>query len=103
MSFCLTAIHNFEFHEESRRDYGFLRSFLQVYSMFCQQGRTGNIIYFIFGKYKSVYRVRRSQWQRSLKHEMSSISRILESWVRIPLKAWMFFLRLFCLCFVLCR
>jgi hypothetical protein len=32
----------------------------------------------------------RSQWPRSLRHEMSSPIRMLGSWVRIPLKAWMF-------------
>jgi hypothetical protein len=31
----------------------------------------------------------RSQWQRGLRHELSSLARILGSWVRIPLKAWM--------------
>jgi hypothetical protein len=31
----------------------------------------------------------RSQWQRNLKHELSSLARTLGSWVRIPLKAWM--------------
>jgi hypothetical protein len=32
---------------------------------------------------------RRSQWPRGLRHELSSLSRTLGSWVRIPLKAWM--------------
>jgi hypothetical protein len=32
----------------------------------------------------------RSQWPRGLKHELSSPSRTLGSWVRIPLKVWMF-------------
>jgi hypothetical protein len=32
----------------------------------------------------------RSQWPRGLKHEISSPARMLGSWVRIPLKAWMF-------------
>jgi hypothetical protein len=31
----------------------------------------------------------RSQWQRSLKHELSSIALTLGSWVRIPFEAWM--------------
>jgi hypothetical protein len=30
-----------------------------------------------------------SQWLRGLKHELSSLARILGSWVRIPLKPWM--------------
>jgi hypothetical protein len=29
----------------------------------------------------------RSQWPRSLRHEMSSLAKTLESWVQIPLKA----------------
>jgi hypothetical protein len=33
--------------------------------------------------------VRRSQWPRGLRHELSSPARALGSWVRIPLKAWM--------------
>jgi hypothetical protein len=45
-----------------------------------------------------------SQWQRGLRHEPSSAARTLGSWVRIPLKAWMFgvCMRLFCVCVVLC-
>jgi hypothetical protein len=31
-----------------------------------------------------------SQWPRGLRHELSSLARMLGSWVRIPLKAWMF-------------
>jgi hypothetical protein len=36
--------------------------------------------------------------------ELSSLARALGSWVRIPLKAWMFgvCMRLFCVCVVLC-
>jgi hypothetical protein len=46
----------------------------------------------------------RSQYPRSLRHELSSLSRTLGSWVRIPLKAWMFCvcMRIFCVCVVLC-
>jgi hypothetical protein len=32
---------------------------------------------------------RRSQWPRGLRHEPSSPTRTLGSWVRIPLEAWM--------------
>jgi hypothetical protein len=32
---------------------------------------------------------RRSQWPRGVRHELSSLARMLGSWVRIPLKAWM--------------
>jgi hypothetical protein len=41
----------------------------------------------------------RSQWPRGLRHELSSLARILGSWVRIPLKAWMsaFILYLCCI------
>jgi hypothetical protein len=31
----------------------------------------------------------RSQWLRLLRHEMSSLAWTLESWIRIPFKAWM--------------
>jgi hypothetical protein len=31
----------------------------------------------------------RSQWQRGLRHELSSFAQTLGSWVRIPLEAWM--------------
>jgi hypothetical protein len=30
----------------------------------------------------------RSQWPCGLRHEPSSLARTLESWVRIPFKAW---------------
>jgi hypothetical protein len=36
-----------------------------------------------------------SLWSRRLRHELSSLARTLESWVRIPLDAWMFV----CVCF----
>jgi hypothetical protein len=46
----------------------------------------------------------RSQWPHVLTHQMSSLTRTLGSWVRIPFKAWMsacaFFL---CLCCRVCR
>jgi hypothetical protein len=32
----------------------------------------------------------RSQWPRGLRHEMFSLGRTLEPWVRIPLEAWMY-------------
>jgi hypothetical protein len=46
----------------------------------------------------------RSWWPCDLKHELSSLSRTLWLWVRIPLKAWMFgmCICLFCVCVVLC-
>jgi hypothetical protein len=31
----------------------------------------------------------RSRWRRGLRHELSSLTRTLGSWVRIPFKAWM--------------
>jgi hypothetical protein len=37
-----------------------------------------------------MYSIGRSQRPRGLKHELSSLARMLGSWVRIPLKAWMF-------------
>jgi hypothetical protein len=47
----------------------------------------------------------RSQWPRSLRHELSSIAWTLGSWVRIPLKAWTSVLCAFilCLCCSLCK
>jgi hypothetical protein len=33
---------------------------------------------------------RRSQWPRSVRHELSSLARMLGSWVRIPLKACLY-------------
>jgi hypothetical protein len=38
----------------------------------------------------AIYYFRRSQCPRCLRHELSSLSRTLGSWGRIPLKAWMF-------------
>jgi hypothetical protein len=38
----------------------------------------------------------RSEWSRGLRHEISSSTRTLGSWVRIPLEAWM---SAFILCF----
>jgi hypothetical protein len=45
----------------------------------------------------------RSQWPRRLRHGLSWLVRTLRSWVRIPLKVWMFgvCMRLFCVCVVL--
>jgi hypothetical protein len=40
----------------------------------------------------------RSQWPRGLGHELSSLGRMLGTWVRIPLKAWMSVLCAFILC-----
>jgi hypothetical protein len=37
----------------------------------------------------SVMKYCHSQWPRRLRHELSSLSRTLGSWVRIPLNAWM--------------
>jgi hypothetical protein len=39
----------------------------------------------------------RSQWQRGLRHKLSSLALALGSWVRIPLKAWMSVLCVFVL------
>jgi hypothetical protein len=47
-----------------------------------------------------VWRIRRSQWPRGLRHELSSLARMLRSWARIPLKAWC--VHLFRVCVVLC-
>jgi hypothetical protein len=45
----------------------------------------------------------RSRWPRGLRHELSSLTRKLGSWVRVQLKAWMSVcMRLFCVCVVLC-
>jgi hypothetical protein len=33
--------------------------------------------------------VRRSQWARGLRHELSSLAQTLGSWLRFPLKSWM--------------
>jgi hypothetical protein len=43
-----------------------------------------------------------SQWPRGLRHELSSLAGTLGSWVRLPLKVWMFALCAFILCVVLC-
>jgi hypothetical protein len=45
-----------------------------------------------------------SQWPCGLRHELSSPSRMLGSWVRIPLKAWMSVCAfILCLCCPVCR
>jgi hypothetical protein len=51
-----------------------------------------------------IYIYSQSQLPRGLKHERSSLARTLGSWVRIPLRAWMFgmCMRLFYVCVVLC-
>jgi hypothetical protein len=33
--------------------------------------------------------MRRSQWPRGVRHELSSFARTLGLWLRIPLQAWM--------------
>jgi hypothetical protein len=46
----------------------------------------------------------RSQWPRCLRHELSSLTRTLWSWVRIPLKAWIsVYAFILCLCCPVCR
>jgi hypothetical protein len=54
---------------------------------------------------------RRSQWPCGLKHELSSPAPTLNSWVRIPLEAWMFMcvysltrygIKFYSLCVVMC-
>jgi hypothetical protein len=45
-----------------------------------------------------------SQLSRGLRHELSSLARTLVSWVRIPLKSWLFVYAFIpCLCCPLCR
>jgi hypothetical protein len=39
--------------------------------------------------YVLLFYICRSQWQCGLRHELSSLARMLGSWVRIPLDAWM--------------
>jgi hypothetical protein len=64
--------------------------------------------YFLFILYYSTFsenfisisHLRRSQWPRGLKHELSSPAPTLRSWVRIPLEAWMFVCAL--CAFILC-
>jgi hypothetical protein len=51
--------------------------------------------------FSNVLLLRRSQWLRSRRHELSLFVRTLGSWFRIPLKAWMYGVRLFCVCVVL--
>jgi hypothetical protein len=57
-----------------------------------------------FSKWTLLYLIKvkirrfRSQRQRGLSHELSSFSRTLGSWIRIPLKAWVSVLCLFCVC-----
>jgi hypothetical protein len=43
----------------------------------------------IFLSYFWLLTLCRSQWPRGLRHELSSLTRTLGSWVRIPLKVWM--------------
>jgi hypothetical protein len=45
------------------------------------------LVYFLFSKFQCIHIW--SWWPRRLRHEPSSLSRTLGSWVRIPLKAWM--------------
>jgi hypothetical protein len=71
-------------------------------SLFGLHGRpTGICVFVLFDKINNLDLYCRSQWPRALRHEMSSLARILELWVRIPLKAWMFAFILCCV--VLCR
>jgi hypothetical protein len=51
-----------------------------------------------------MYVCSRSQWPHDLRHELSSLAPTLGSWVRNPLRAWMFdvLMRLFCVCVFLC-
>jgi hypothetical protein len=44
----------------------------------------------------------RSQWLRSLRHEMSSPAQTLESWIGIPLEAWLSAC-VYSVCVALCR
>jgi hypothetical protein len=51
-------------------------------------GQVAKCVY-LFCYFVRLYQLRRSQWPHGLRHEMSSSSRTLGSWARIPLKAWM--------------
>jgi hypothetical protein len=61
---------------------------------------------------RETYSLRRSQWQRGIRHVLCLLARKTGSWVRIPQKTWMFgvsvcmcvcvCMRLFCVCAVLC-
>jgi hypothetical protein len=44
----------------------------------------------------------RSQWPQGLRHEPSSPTQTLGSWVRIPLGAWMYIYAFICVYVVLC-
>jgi hypothetical protein len=48
--------------------------------------------------WKGQERRHRSRWSHDLWHELSSLARTLGSWVRIPLKAWMYGVCAFILC-----
>jgi hypothetical protein len=52
--------------------------------------------------YTSTYIKGRSQWPRGLRRELSSLARMLRSWIRVPLKAWMSVLCAFLLCLCVC-
>jgi hypothetical protein len=59
---------------------------------------TGIVLTFFF-----INRYCGARWPHGLRHELSSLSRTLESWVRIPLKAWMSVCAfILCVCVVLC-
>jgi hypothetical protein len=63
----------------------FITTFLSTYRPCSKEVETQKKIKFSDGSSCTS----RSQWPRGFRHEIFSLSRILESWVRIPLKAWM--------------
>jgi hypothetical protein len=53
-------------------------------------------IYLLMYIYVSIHSDCRSWWARGVRRGLSSLTRTMGSWVRIPLKAWMSV----CVCFV---
>jgi hypothetical protein len=58
--------HSASYTKEVRQMFPHIPDFMQLTGLFC-----------------------RSQWPHGLRHKLSSFTRMLGSWLRIPLKAWM--------------
>jgi hypothetical protein len=85
--------------------------FREIIAIYCENC-TKHVNTHYVGKMQSFFYIKAggtynypSQWPRGLKHELSSLTRKLGSWVRIPLKTWMSVLCAFilCLCRPVCR
>jgi hypothetical protein len=93
--------HEFVVYKHAMRTYEIICQALNVYRIkyyaWQMKADTSTLIFSC-----SIIRFRRSQWPRRLRHELSSLARILRSEFESHSRHACLFVRLFCVCVVLC-